>query len=200
MRDRIIKRSALAVCCVMMLTVLHAQPPTYTVSRNKDVSMKLSGTSTFEKWSMEANMCNGNANFQFTPRGSANLTSVPLLTFAFAVSSLKGNTRGMENTAYRSLKEKKFPYITYKLTSSTVTQQKDNRYVLTTHGDLTIAGVTRDVLMDVYCVVNKDRTVTCSGSNKLNMTAYNVKPPTFMGGVMKAGEMVTLDFSILYDR
>jgi len=52
--------------------------------------------------------------------------------------------------------------------------------------------------MDVYCIVNKDATITCSGSEKLNMTDYNVKPPSFMFGAMTTGDAVTLDFNVVY--
>ena len=46
--------------------------------------------------------------------------------------------------------------------------------------------------MDVYCTVNKDESITCTGTNKMNMTDYNVKPPTFMAGAMKTGDAITL--------
>jgi len=67
-----------------------------------------------------------------------------------------------------------------------------------TSGNLTIAGVTREVEMDVYCIVNNDATITCSGSEKLNVTDYNVKPPSFMFGAMTTGDADALDFNVVY--
>ncbi len=69
-----------------------------------------------------------------------------------------------------------------------------------TQGKLTIAGVTREIAMDVYCTVNKDATITCVGSDKLNMTDYQVKPPTFLLGAMTTGDAITLDFTVVYKK
>jgi len=32
------------------------------------------------------------------------------------------------------------------------------------------------------------------------MTDYQVKPPTFMGGAMKTGDALTLDFTMVYNK
>jgi hypothetical protein len=52
--------------------------------------------------------------------------------------------------------------------------------------------------MDVHCTVNSDKTITCTGSGKMNMTDYNVAPPTFMSGAMKTGDAITLAFTMVY--
>jgi hypothetical protein len=54
--------------------------------------------------------------------------------------------------------------------------------------------------MDVYCVMNKDSTITCTGSDKLKMSDYQVKPPTFMMGAMRTGDAITLDFTMVYKK
>ena len=54
--------------------------------------------------------------------------------------------------------------------------------------------------MDVYCLLNKDGTVTCTGSYTLKMTDYDVKPPTFMLGAMKTGDSITLNFTMVYKK
>ena len=78
--------------------------------------------------------------------------------------------------------------------------EKEGRYLIKTQGNLSIAGVTKDVAMDVYAVVNKDGSITCNGSDKLLMTDYQVKPPKFMLGAMKTGDAITLNYTIVYKK
>jgi polyisoprenoid-binding protein YceI len=72
--------------------------------------------------------------------------------------------------------------------------------MLKTIGSLSIAGVTKQVTMDVHCIVNKDATISCTGAEQLKMSDYGVKPPTFMLGAMKTGDNVSLNFNIVYSK
>ena len=170
----------------------------YRISHNADVHMKLSGTSTLHKWSMNTMTFSGSAQFGFKPGNI--LSSVKSLNFSLPVLNLKSGEKKLDNNAYKALKTGQFKDIVYKLTSAVVAPGKNNRYLVQTHGNLSIAGVTKDVAMDVYCHVNKDASITCTGSDKLKMTDYNVKPPSFMGGAMKTGNDITLDFTMVYRK
>jgi polyisoprenoid-binding protein YceI len=78
--------------------------------------------------------------------------------------------------------------------------RKKEGYLFQSYGKLTIAGVTRDIKMDVHSIINPDGTVTCKGSYKLNMTDYNVEPPSFMFGAMTTGDALTLNFEVIYTK
>jgi polyisoprenoid-binding protein YceI len=81
-----------------------------------------------------------------------------------------------------------------------VLHELGNNYLIKAHGNLTIAGVTIAVKMDVYCRVNNDSTITCTGSEKLKMSDYKIHPPSFMMGAMKTGDAITLDFILVYKK
>jgi polyisoprenoid-binding protein YceI len=98
------------------------------------------------------------------------------------------------------LNTKEYKDIDYKLLSATITSEGENKFLIKAHGNLTIAGVTKEVVMDVHCVVNKNGNITCTGSKILNMTDYAVKPPKFMLGAMKTGDAITLDFKLVYTK
>lgn len=49
----------------------------------------------------------------------------------------------------------------------------------------------------MYCAVNKDGTIHCTGSDELKMTDYNVKLPSPMLGAMKIGDDVKLSFTVV---
>jgi hypothetical protein len=186
-----------AICIIGFSSQLKAQS-VYKINESKDMDMKLSGTSTLHSWSMDAKAFSGDANF--ITGNTGQLTAVKFLTFSLAVANLKGSESGLNKNAYKALKTGQYKDIDYKLLSAIVTPEKDNKYLIKAHGNLTIAGVTKEVTMDVECVVNKDATITCIGSEKLNMTDYAVKPPTFMLGAMKTGDVITLNFTLVYKK
>jgi len=171
---------------------------TFKIKETKDVNMKLLGTSTLHNWEMEATSVEGEAQFVFKPGSESELTSVTSLSVALEVKNLKSDSKGLDKNAYKALKSNEFKDIHYKLISATVTPEKKNEYLLKTTGQLTIAGVTKEIEMDVHCVVNTNGSITCTGSSKLNMTDYNVEPPSFMFGAMKTGDTITLEFNVVY--
>jgi polyisoprenoid-binding protein YceI len=179
--------------------LIHAQS-TYKINDSKDISMKLSGTSTLHNWAMNSNTVTGEAQFGFNPENDSQLTSLKSLTFSLIVMNLKSDKKKLDKRAYKALKTDSFKNISYTLTSATIMPETDGKYPIKTHGNLSIAGVTNEVTMDVYCVVNQDATITCTGSDKLKMTDYKVTPPTFMLGAMKTGDAITLDYTMVYKK
>jgi polyisoprenoid-binding protein YceI len=178
--------------------VAHAQTE-YKISNSKSNDMKLSGTSTLHKWDMNAQSFNGQARFVFKP-GTTQLDAISSLDFVLAVQNLKSESKMMDNNAYKALKTDQYKNISYKLTSATIVPKGGGVSLIKTKGNLTISGVTKVVTMDVTCTLNADATVTCKGEDKLNMTDYNVTPPTFMAGAMKTGDALTLDFTMVYNK
>jgi polyisoprenoid-binding protein YceI len=169
----------------------------YKIQETNDVAIKLTGTSSVHDWEMDANKAEGEAEFLFKTGTNGELQSVESLTFALAVKDLQSDSKGLDKNAYEALKANKFNTIQYKLSSSTFSSEKGGR-LLKTKGKLTIAGVTNDIIMNVHLVVNKNGSVTFKGSYKLNMSDYNVDPPTYMFGTIKTGNVITLDFSAVY--
>ena len=162
--------------------------------------MKLSGNSTLHKWEMNAKTFTGEAKFCFDSIRSNQLTSLHALTFSLEVENLKSNEKALDKNAYKAMKTNEYKDIVYQLVWSKVLHELGNKYLIETHGNLTIAGVTRAVKMDVYCLVNKDSTITCTGSEKLKMSDYKINPPSFMMGAMKTRDAITLDFILVYKK
>ncbi|HEY5463711.1 MAG TPA: YceI family protein [Hanamia sp.] len=189
----------LAFCTVAFNPILHSQT-IYKINESKDIDMKLSGTSTLHKWNMDTKTFSGEAKFVFNPANENKLTSITSLNFSLAVKDLKSGDRGLDKNAGKALKSDTYKDILYKLTSAKVVPVANNKYLLKTQGSLTIAGITKQVAMDVNCTVNEDASINCSGSYKLEMTDYKVKPPTFMLGAMKTGDAITLDYTLVYKK
>jgi polyisoprenoid-binding protein YceI len=189
----------MTICILGSSLVLRSQA-NYKINDSKDIDMKLSGTSTLHNWVMDAKTFSGEAEFGFAPGNANQLSSLKGLTFSLVVQNLKSGEKGLDKNAYKALKTGQFKDIDYKLHSAIVSPEKDGKYLIKTQGNLTIAGVTKMVSMDVYCAINKDATITCTGSDKLEMTDYQVKPPTFMLGAMKTGDAITLNYTLVYKK
>ncbi len=170
---------------------------TYMIKRTKDVDVILQGTSTLHDWHMDAKDVTGEAQFVIKPGSKTELASVRSLTFSVQVEDLKSDSKGLDKSAYKALKTETYKDIRFTLTSATVSPETMG-YLVKSRGKLTIAGVTKKVSLDVHCVPNDDGTIALAGKYKLNMTDYNVVPPTFLFGTMSAGESVTLQIAAVY--
>jgi polyisoprenoid-binding protein YceI len=196
-----IKQSILLITLSLIASIeLTQAQSTYKIQETKDVNMKLSGTSTLHNWEMSAQNTTGIAEFGFKGTGELELNSLKSLTFSLIVTDLKSGESKLDKNAYKALKTDQYKDIDYKLTSAVIMPESKGKYLIKTKGNLTIAGVTKEVIMDVYAVVNKDGSITCTGSDKLNMTDYSVKPPKFMLGAMKTGDAITLNYTLLYKK
>jgi polyisoprenoid-binding protein YceI len=187
------------LCAFACIPFANAQAR-YKVTTPKDCLMKLTGTSTLHDWEMNTQLVNGDALFNFAPTTKNQAPTLPFLNFSLTVLNLKSDNKGLDNNAYKALKTEAFKLIYYKLSSTTITTVSETKYLLHTKGNLTIAGVTKQIEMEVNCLVNKDGSITCSGSYSLNMTEYNITPPSFMMGAMKTGDNVSLAFTIIYQK
>lgn len=188
--------AAVLVCALGMHGVVRSQA-VYRIVATKGIDMRLSGTSTLHDWEMGASDVTGEAGFIFRSGSKTDLVSLPSLSFTLRVKDLKSDNKGLDKNAYAALKSEEHKNIVYRLTSSILSAETGG-YLLKTKGKLTVAGVTRDIDMNVHCVVNASGTITCTGNTELNMTDFKVEPPSFMFGAMSTGDAIKLDFSVVY--
>jgi hypothetical protein len=160
------------------------------------VSLIVNGTSTLHDWDMKSSKASCRAIFTFGTTGQINgLTG---LFFSTAVSDLKSDHTSMDNNAYKALKTKNAPSITYVLSSATVTPKDAVISIIRCTGKLTIAGQSSDEVVDAVCKLNPDKSITVTGTKKLSMKNYSVDPPSFMFGAVKTGNDITLDFNAVF--
>ena len=175
-------------------SLLKAQT-SYKLASNPDVSIKVLGSSNVHDWVMTSNTMDSQGEFTFE---GAALSALHSFRFSLAFTSLKSEHTTMDNRTYKSVNAKKYPTISYKLTSAHVSTTEKNKYLVKTKGELTISGVTQPITMDVTALVNADNTITCTGSEKIKLTDYGIKPPSFMLGAMKVANDLTIQFNLIY--
>ena len=144
----------------------------YRLSPSKEVMMNLSGTTPLKNWAMSAHGLNGDARMAVTK--DDRLVEIRALSFSLPVLNLKGEQRAMDEDAYKALKADQYKDITFKLTSATVEPQCENHYNVEALGNLTVAGVTRTVVLKMRSQVSRDGSITFTGSENVKMSDYNV--------------------------
>lgn len=151
-------------------------------------AITIAGTSTMHDWTMTSKEVTYQADFELNADGTP--TKLNTVSVTLPAESLKSGKGAMDNNAYKSLKTDKHKQITFQLTSS-----KLNGKTITCSGNLTIAGTTKPVDIDVTYEV-KNGSLVCKGSRKIKMTDYNVEPPSFMFGSVKTGDEITVTFDV----
>ena len=195
MKNNIKQILVLTMICILGFSSLLKAQTSYKLANGPDVSIKVLGSSNIHDWVMTSTAMESQGEFTFE---GATLSALHSFKFSLAFTSLKSEHTSMDNRTYKSVNAKKYPVISYKLISAQVSATEKNKYLLKTKGELTIAGVTQPITMDVIAVVNEDKTITCTGSEKIKLTDYSIKPPSFMLGAMKVYDDLTIQFDLAY--
>jgi polyisoprenoid-binding protein YceI len=182
----------LAVSIFLAVPRLVKAQSIYKLVTAPGVTIKVLGSSNVHDWTMASSVMESQGDFNLAGHHLQNLN------FRLAFTSLKSEHSSMDDRTYKAVNASKYPDISYKLTSAEVVPGDKGSYLIRTKGNLTIAGVTQPVSMDVTAVANADNTITCSGSKKIQLTDYGIKPPTFMLGAMKVYNDLTIQFNLIY--
>jgi hypothetical protein len=168
--------------------------------RVSDADIKVLGTSNLHDWSMEAKDISCSATFIFLPVGSGLPQSLKTLNLTIPVHNLKSGESSMDSRAYNALKSDKYANVLYVSTSAVITPGQKGQFQVKSTGSMTIAGVSRPIVLDAACQVNPDGSIICSGSEQIKMTDYQIKPPVFMFGALKTGDALTVNFSLTFKK
>ncbi len=161
--------------------------------------MNLSGTMPLHDWTMTAHGLSGEAKMALTTDN--RLTGIQELAFSLPVHNLKGEQTAMDNDAYKALKADEYQNIVFRLISASIEPaNKGKHYKVLARGNLTVAGVTREVVLNMAGDVANDGTITFAGSEKVKMSDYNVERPSLLFGMIKAGDVMTLAYNLVFIR
>jgi len=167
----------------------------YKLLSGPDVVIKVLGSSNIHDWTMTATGIESQGDFKFE---GDQLRTLHSFSFSVGAKSLKSEHESMDSRTYKTINADKFPKIIYKLNSAVISEVQKNKYAIKATGDLTISGATQTIVLNVTAVVNPDNTITCTGSQKIQLTNYKIDPPTFMLGAMKVKNDLTIQFSLVY--
>ncbi len=157
---------------------------------NKKSELVITGTSTQHDWSAKALSMQGKTNI--TLDGN-KLRDFSWLEVSVRVSSLKSEKSKLDENMHTKLRIEAFPEITFKLSNATL---HDDHIQLT--GNLTVAGITKPINTSaVYSVFSNE--IALKGEFKVNMTDFNIEPPSLFFGTLKTGNAVHVSYSLIFN-
>ena len=178
----------LVAVLVMAGSALQAQQ---TLTLNGNSELKVSGTSTIHDWDMVSNT--GQSGKATMKMENGKITELKALQLTMPVSTLKSGRSAMDKNAYEALKAKDNPNVQFQLTE--VLSITDN--TIKAKGNLTVAGTTKNVPMEVNYKVNGS-TVEFTGTQDIKFTQFNISPPSAVFNTIKTGDDLTLSFNATF--
>ena len=158
-----------------------------------DQELAVLGSSTMHNWEMVTNVAEGAGLFWFE---EGKLSNVQNLVIAFDAASLEsGRGSIMDRNARRALKADEHPKITFKMLELITAPDGKQE----ARGELTAAGVTREVTFSLLCRLNNG-TVQARGSTHIKLTDFGIKPPVALAGTLKTGDAVSLEFILMFEK
>jgi polyisoprenoid-binding protein YceI len=172
-------------------------------------TLSLDGDSTLHRYSAKAEEFH--ASFALTPAGQAAASKSVAELFAdkeiagaelvIPVAKLSSGENGLDDNMRKALHGDKVKYITLSIKSYEVqpASEKGKAFKVSLHGRLSVAGVGKDI--DVLATaLPQSNALQISGSKDVLMSDYKVEAPSFMFGVMKTKDLVTIKFELSIRR
>ncbi len=164
---------------------------TYILTKEYAVTIK--GTSNLHNWSEKVENVSGDGAVSWNSDGTFDLTSVHIKMNVHSIKSDKGSI--MNNNTYKALKADEHPEIIFTLTSPIKgVILKSNERKLSAKGNLSIAGVTKAVDIEVIVFISEKSKLSFEGAKTIKMTDYGINPPTALLGTLKTGNEIVIDF------
>ena len=152
------------------------------------------GTSNKSDWTVHATELDGSA----TLSSDDGLTIESLDVTIPSEKMLSQKSSIMDRLMHRALDVRTHPEITYSLKSIDVEPGESDAYTLKTTGDLTLAGTTKPIAMDVQGELLDAGLVRFTGSHTFLMTDFGMEPPSAMFGSLRTGDEVTVQFDVVF--
>jgi polyisoprenoid-binding protein YceI len=181
--------SALLLAATLISAGVSAQGE-YVLSKGYVVTIH--GTSNLHNWDETVGTVTGKSTVKANKDGSFDLKAVNIRMEVHSIKSDEGTT--MNNNTYKALKADVNPEITFSLTAPINSFTLTATTVISAKGNMTIAGVTKPVTMQVKVLMPEKGVIEIEGSEPLRMTDYGVKPPVALLGALRTGNEITIKF------
>ena len=186
----------LLLALILLVTPQANAQNTASFALQSDSKMWIDGTSNRSDWTVTATELSG-----FVMKNTEGSLSDPgIEQTEIVVSSAKivsNKSSIMDRLMRKALKVQQHAEITYALKTAEVESSTDTGYTLQTVGDLTLAGVTNEIIMTVEGEEQADGQIRLKGSYPMLMSDFNIERPTAMYGSLRTGDEVTVHFDLL---
>ena len=186
---KLYKTPLLAVVFFLMA----ATPATETCTLAKDYSVTINGTSNLHSWDEKVETVTGTGSVTPNSDGSYDIDAINMNMDVHSIKSDMGPA--MNNNTYKALKADAHPQITFALTAPLKSVKAGiTATAISAKCNLTIAGVTKPVDMQVKISIPQKGILHFEGAQAIKMTDYGVTPPVALFGALVTGDEITIHF------
>lgn len=161
-------------------------------------SLWIEGRSNVNTFSCDANKYDVNSQRipAVYPENSA--TDNLQIEVSIQVKGFDCGKKRMNRDLYEALKADEFKAIhfEYKSTEEVEYDEESDVYRITVNGLLTVAGETNNIQFSMNGFLKEDGTIRAKGDTVIEMTDYNVEPPTAMFGIVRVNSTLTVHFDL----
>ncbi|MDZ4707191.1 MAG: YceI family protein [Saprospiraceae bacterium] len=154
-------------------------------------SLVIKGTSNVHKWEAKVNQLSGSTELIFEGDQLKRLAESKFDIPVKGIKSSKGNT--MDNKMYQALKSDACANISFNLSSATLDATGST---LKSTGTLTVACASKKIDLVSTLKSTGSGQYLLSGSVKMKMTDFGIKPPTALLGAMVTGDDITIEYEV----
>ena len=167
-------------------------------SLSDDFTMTIAGTSSLHDWESTVEKLEGVVNLSFGEDGTITINECTVKAHAASIKSTKGSI--MDKKTHKALKTDEFAFITFKMEKVLSSTKTADAFTASVQGNLSIAGVTKNITLKVKGKTLEDGAVEFMGEQSLKMTDFDIDPPTALLGTLKTGDDITVKFRTVFKK
>ncbi len=152
---------------------------------NSTSTLIITGTSNIHDWHLKAGDIKGELSYTSE---SGIIKTINNLQLSVQVESLKSGKSGLDKNAYKALKSDHFKTIDFKLLRvDKITETAANTYLIDAQGMVSVIGNKVQLPLS-FTVTQNGSALIFVGKLQINMTHFEVEPPTALLGTIKTAE------------
>ncbi len=192
--------AAATLLAVLASGVARADEPLEYVSVPLKSRVEISGSSTLHDWKASGDTIKGLLVFWEYHRAAvlAADQDFPLedgqpvsLDFWIPVATIQSDSDGLNEQIWKQLNSRENPIIKFGYKSAKfISHTPPDKFVFDVQGTLTVNGVNRPSQLQVTVIHPVKQEFTIATETRLKMSDFEITPPTFMGGLLKADDEV----------
>lgn len=156
-------------------------------------TMTIQGTSSLHDWQMEVTDLECSTTLLINEK---HIKSIGDTWFSCRTTSIVSDYKLMDRKTYEALKAEEYSTINFRMANDKDISPTGNEFKGSVTGYLSIAGKTKEVDVPFRGRLLEDGQIELEGKIPLEMSEFNIYPPTALMGSLKTGDEVWISYSL----
>ncbi len=161
----------------------------------RSYELQINGGSNLQSWSAAVNGVRTTGDIVITDGVLKELRDLVVEIDVASIEGSEGNT--MTKKIMEAFDEKRHPVIRFQLSQVVNIERDSDDYLVTARGNLTMAGSTRPIQMQVRATIYPNGDIAFSGMEQFLMTRWNIDPPRALFGALRTRDEVEVAYQVV---